>query len=47
MGKYKNEELIKIFEFLTSIDNEVKSGKLDIENEDLISYLICNIIEIQ
>jgi hypothetical protein len=46
-GKYKNEELIKIFEFLTSIDNEVKSGNLDIENEDLISYLICNIIEIQ
>lgn len=43
-GKYTPEELIRIFEFLTSIDYKLKSGLLDIPPASLIDYIVCNVL---
>ena len=42
--QYSNEELIDIFDFLTSLDYRLKTGLLNISNKNLIQYIIYNII---
>lgn len=41
---YTNTQLIKIYEFLTSIDSKLKNGELQMDNNTLVSYMICNIL---
>ena len=43
-NKYSDKELVKIYKFLTSIDYKLKSGLLDIENKEIVYYIINNII---
>ena len=42
VGKFSNDELIKIFDKITLIDYKLKSGNLD--NELIIDYLLINIL---
>lgn len=44
VNKFSNNQLIKIYDFLTSIDCRVKTGQLDMSNSDLNYYIIENII---
>lgn len=44
VGKFSGNKLIDMFEFLTSIDYKLKSGNLQLSNERLIDYIICNIM---
>ena len=43
-GKYSTKALIKIFKFITNIDYQLKSGLLDISDNRLIDYIICNVL---
>lgn len=43
-GKYQNSALIDAYEFLTSIDARLKRGELQMSNDRLIDYILCNII---
>lgn len=43
-GKYSQQELIRIFKFLTSVDYKLKSGMLDLSKDRLIDYIVCNIL---
>jgi len=43
-GKYSQQELIRIFKFLTSIDYKLKSGMLELSKDRLIDYIVCNIL---
>ena len=43
-GKYENNDLIRIYQFLTNIDYKLKSGLLDMSNPDFITYIVSNII---
>ena len=43
-GKYTNNELIKIYKFLTDFDYKLKSGYLDLSRDSLISYIVLNIV---
>lgn len=43
-GKYANSSLIDAYEFLTSIDSRLKRGELQMSNDRLIDYIICNVI---
>lgn len=43
-NKYSNEELFRIYNFLTDIDYKLKSGLLDMSNNQLNYYIVSNII---
>lgn len=43
-NKFNNNKLIFIYKFLNSIDYKLKSGFLNIENSNLIQYILNNII---
>lgn len=43
-NKYSNEELFKIYNFLTDLDYRLKSGLLDMTNNELTYYVISNIM---
>lgn len=43
-GKYQNSALIDAYAFLTSIDAMLKRGELQMSNDRLIDYIICNVI---
>lgn len=43
-GIYSNDQIIKIFNFIVSLDRKVKSGELDISY--LVDYLMLNIINL-
>lgn len=43
-GKFSNNQLIDMYEFLTSIDFKLKNGELQMDNNQLVSYIICNIL---
>lgn len=43
-NKFNNNKLISIYKFLNSIDYKLKSGLLNIENSDLIQYILNNIL---
>ena len=44
-GKYKDETLRKLLSFLDEIDFKLKSGGLDMSNEDKIDYIVCKMLE--
>lgn len=44
VGKFRNDRLIEIYEFLTSIDRRLKSGELQLDNKGLIDYIVCNVM---
>ncbi len=44
VGKFRNDRLIGMYEFLTSIDCRLKSGELQLDNAGLIDYMICNVM---
>lgn len=44
-NRYSTDDLVKIYNFLTSIDYRLKSGLLDMSNNDLTNYIIANILE--
>lgn len=43
-NKYSQQQLVKIFEFITAIDKQIKTGELDIKN--LLDYIIVKILSI-
>lgn len=43
-GKFSNERLIDMFEFLTSIDCRLKSGELQLGDNSLIEYVVCGLL---
>ena len=43
-NKYSNEQLFNIYNFLTDIDYRLKSGLLDMSNNQLNYYIISKII---
>lgn len=44
-GYYNINQLINIYEFLTSIDKQIKLGNLDISSDELMYYILVNILE--
>lgn len=44
VGKFTNAELVKVYEFLTSIDGRLKSGELQMSNDRLIDYIVCGVL---
>lgn len=42
-NRFSNTQLIRIYEFLTSIDFKLKNGELQLSNSKLVDYIICNI----
>lgn len=45
-GKFTNNQLIDMFEFLTGIDYRLKSGQLELSNDKFVGYIISNMMEI-
>ena len=43
-GKYTQQELIDRFKFITSIDSKIKNGLLDLNQQQLIYYIICSVV---
>lgn len=43
-NKYSSDKLINVFEFLNSLDYKVKSGLLDMDPENLVVYVLGNIL---
>lgn len=43
-GKFTNDRLISMFEFLTSIDCRLKSGELQMGDDRLIDYVVCGLL---
>lgn len=41
---YSNDELVKNFDFLTSIDYKLKSGLLEMSNQQLVIYVISHVL---
>jgi len=44
-GKFHTECLVKAFEFLTDLDYRLKSGQLELTNNQLTSYVVTNVME--
>lgn len=44
-GKFSKEQLIKMLSFLNEIDFKLKSGGLDISNDDKIDYIVLKMLE--
>ena len=45
-NKFSNAQLIKIYEFLTSFDYKLKKGELQLSNEKMVDYIVCNLLTI-
>lgn len=43
-NRLSNDQLINIFEFITSIDSRLKSGELQMTNDKLIDFIVCNVL---
>lgn len=43
-NKYSNEKLINNYKFLTNIDYRLKSGLLDMSNQQMVYYIVQNIL---
>lgn len=43
-GFYSQEQLIKIYKMLCSIENKFKFGELEVE--DIIDYIVCKVLEV-
>ena len=43
-GKYTQDELIDRFKFITNIDYQIKNGLLDLNQQQLIYYIICSVV---
>ena len=43
-GKYKDDKLIKMFEFINEFDYKLKSGQLDLSKSRLIDYIVCGLM---
>lgn len=43
-SRYKEDDLIKVYKFLCDLDSRLKNGLLDMSNNDLIYYIINNVI---
>lgn len=43
-NKFSNNQLINIYEFLTSIDYKLKMGELQLSNRKLVDYIICKVL---
>lgn len=43
---FSQQQLVEVYSFLTSIDYELKSGRLPFTNNRLVDYLVCNILNI-
>ncbi len=44
VGKFTNDELINMLDFLDTIDYNLKSGNLELSNGRLVDYLMCNML---
>lgn len=44
-NKYSTDELINIYAFLTTVDYKLKSGLLEMDNKQLVVYILSNIIK--
>lgn len=44
-GKISNPKLIELLKFLDELDFKLKSGALDLPNEDKIDYIVCKMLE--
>lgn len=44
-NKYSNDKLISIYKFLNNVDYRIKSGLLDISNNDLVQSILNNILD--
>ena len=44
-NKYSNDKLISIYKFLNDVDYRIKSGLLDISNNDLVQTILNNILD--
>lgn len=44
-GKYPSMNLIRLYKFLTGIDYRLKSGRLELTNDQLVSYIVANAIK--
>lgn len=45
-GIYSNDQLIDLFEFITSLDYRLKSGNLEFTNRQLVDYITCKFLSI-
>lgn len=43
-NKYSEKELINIYQFLTEIDYKLKSGLLEMSNQQLVTYILSNVL---
>lgn len=46
VGKFTNKQLVNMFEFLTGIDYRLKSGLLELTNNEFVGYILTNMMEI-
>lgn len=44
VGRYSNDRLIQVYEFLTSVDRRLKSGLLTLSDDRLVDYVLCNVM---
>lgn len=44
-NKYSTNKIMNIYQFLNNLDYKLKSGLLDINNKDLIQYIVNNILD--
>lgn len=44
LNKFTSTQLINIFDFITSLDIKLKSGNLQMSNEKLIDFIVCNVL---
>lgn len=42
--KYSDEQLINIYDFLTSIDYEMRLGNLSMDKSRLLDFILCNVV---
>ena len=42
--KFTSQQIIKSYKFLNDIDYNIKTGKLDIKQDEFLDYIICNLI---
>lgn len=44
VNKYTNDQLIRMFEFITTIDYKLKTGALEMTNNKLVEYMTCHLL---
>lgn len=43
-NKYSNNELIRMYSFIITLDEKIKGGKLQLTNDRLVDYIVCKLI---